>query len=200
MKDQLTKIIKVLNLAERLKFELRHSWLSNGRRESVAEHSWRLSLMVVLIAPYLERTVDVEKCLKMSIVHDLVEAEVGDIPVFEIDHCKDRQQQKFADEHAAMQRIKEQLADATGTELYDLWVEFEERQSYEAKFVAALDKLECKLQHNEADLSTWNDIEKSMDFDWCGPHYDFDSTISLLRDMLRQQGIEKVLVKEQVVA
>ncbi|MCS4224707.1 HD domain-containing protein [Sphingobacterium sp. BIGb0165] len=49
--EQLSAIMDVLKLAEKLKFELRHSWLSNGRQESVAEHTWRMSLMAILIEP-----------------------------------------------------------------------------------------------------------------------------------------------------
>lgn len=51
MKDTLRDVMQVIKLAEKLKYELRHSWLSNGRRESVAEHTWRLSLMAMLIEP-----------------------------------------------------------------------------------------------------------------------------------------------------
>src|SRR6056297_1491823 len=83
LQSELTKVLKLLNLAEKLKFELRHSWLSNGRQESVAEHSWRLALMVVLLAPHLGEPVNMEKALKMALIHDLVEAEAGDVPVFD---------------------------------------------------------------------------------------------------------------------
>lgn len=53
----LNGVLEVLKLSEKLKFELRHSWLSNGRQESVAEHTWRMSLMAVLLEPYLEHTI-----------------------------------------------------------------------------------------------------------------------------------------------
>lgn len=76
-------ILQVIALAEKLKYEMRHSWLSNGRQESVAEHTWRMSLMAVLVQPYLDKTVQMEKLLKMVIIHDLVEAEAGDIPAFD---------------------------------------------------------------------------------------------------------------------
>jgi len=55
MKAQLQSILKVLKLAERLKFELRHSYTSSGRQESVAEHTWRMALMAVLIEPLLSQ-------------------------------------------------------------------------------------------------------------------------------------------------
>src|SRR5678815_1440443 len=79
MEKEITSILKVLELAERLKFELRHSYTSSGRQESVAEHTWRMSLMAVLIEPLLTQKIDTVRLLKMIIVHDLVEAEATDI-------------------------------------------------------------------------------------------------------------------------
>src|SRR5258705_3693395 len=78
MERQIASILKVLTLAERLKFELRHSYTSSGRQESVAEHTWRMSLMAVLIEPLLKQKVDTARLLKMIILHDLVEAEARD--------------------------------------------------------------------------------------------------------------------------
>ncbi len=69
--SQLTAILEVLKLAERLKFELRHSYTSDGRQESVAEHTWRMSLMALLLEPYLEQRVNTGKLLKMIVIHDL---------------------------------------------------------------------------------------------------------------------------------
>jgi putative hydrolases of HD superfamily len=61
---------------------MRNSWLSNGRQESVAEHTWRVTLMAILIEFYLKQKVDTSKLLKMITIHELVEAEAGDIPAF----------------------------------------------------------------------------------------------------------------------
>ncbi len=57
MSEALKQIYWAIKLGEKLKYELRHSWLSNGRQESVAEHTWRLSLMAMLIEPYLEENI-----------------------------------------------------------------------------------------------------------------------------------------------
>lgn len=64
MDSQITSILNVLALAERLKFELRHSYTSSGRQESVAEHTWRMSLMAVLIEPLLKQKVDTARFTK----------------------------------------------------------------------------------------------------------------------------------------
>jgi putative hydrolase of HD superfamily len=84
MEKQITSILKILEIAERLKFELRHSYTSSGRQESVAEHTWRMSLMAVLIEPLLTQEIDTARLLKMIILHDLVEAEASDVSALDV--------------------------------------------------------------------------------------------------------------------
>lgn len=157
----LQRILEVLHWSENLKNITRHSWLSSGRQESVAEHSWRLGFMALLLAPYYERSLDLTRCLKLALVHDLAEAETGDIPAFYV-HDK---QQKLALEEAAIRKIANLLNDTTGQELVELWHEYNQCQTDEAKFIKALDKLEVFIQHNEASLSTWLPNEKQMVFE-----------------------------------
>lgn len=83
MKAEAKKILEFLHIAENLKKLIRHSWLSDGRQESVAEHTWRMSLMFLLVEPHLGIKVDTQKTLEMIIIHDIIEALVGDIPAFE---------------------------------------------------------------------------------------------------------------------
>ena len=64
------KEMNFLHLADRLKKEMRHCWNTDGRRESVAEHSWRLPLMVFRYADRLDQPVNISKCLKMALIHD----------------------------------------------------------------------------------------------------------------------------------
>lgn len=158
MKD-VRPILEFLAFSERLKLELRHSWLSDGRRESVAEHCWQMALMAVLMHGKLERPVDIAHTLKMILVHDLAEAEAGDIPVFEI---SDRKRAKAEMERAGMETIRAMLTDAVGAEVVALWEEFEARQTPEARFAGALDHLEVQVQHNLADLSTWEEVEYGL--------------------------------------
>src|SRR5215469_6779638 len=86
-------ILGFLRVAERLKCELRHSWLSTGRRESVAEHTWQMALMALLTYRHLEHPVAIERVLKTVLIHDLVEAEVGDVPFFETGSAKERKRE-----------------------------------------------------------------------------------------------------------
>ncbi|WP_142309204.1 HD domain-containing protein [Bacillus pseudomycoides] len=185
-------ILKVIALAEKLKYEMRHSWLSNGRQESVAEHTWRMSLMAVLVQPYLDKEVNMEKLLKMVIIHDLVEAEAGDIPAFDTMNSEQLQLQKQENEQKAILNIKHTLEGPLGDELYNLWIEFEAKETYEAKVANALDKLEVKIQHNEADIDTWIPIEHKMTFQ-VAKHTDFDSCLSKLQKIIEQEGEKKLI-------
>jgi len=96
-------ILKLLELCERLKFELRHSWLSNGRRESVAEPAWQMALMAMVLHRHLEHQVDLERSPKMVLIHDLVEVVAGDIPFFE---TGSRQEAKASREREAIETIR----------------------------------------------------------------------------------------------
>jgi len=153
------KVLGFLPLAERLKRELRHSWLSDGRRESVAEHTWFMALMALLTYRRLEEPVSLDRVLSMAIVHDLAEVEVGDIPYFE---ASDRKARKAEPELVAIDRIAATLPAPEGAVVRELWLEFEEGQTPESKFVRALDHLEVQVQHNLADISTWEPVEHAL--------------------------------------
>lgn len=190
MKEQLRQVLEVLTLAEKLKYELRHSWLSNGRQESVAEHTWRMSLMVVLLEPYLDQEIDVARTLKMVIVHDLVEAEAGDIPAFEVKTLalKELKRQK---ELRAIENLREALGHGLGQHVYELWHEFEDKLTYEARVANALDKLELRLQHNHAALDTWLEVEQEAVFRMDN-HTWFDSCLDQLRELIEEQAVQKM--------
>lgn len=142
-------IVDVLSLAKNLKTEIRHSWLSNGRQESVAEHTWLMSVAAVLMAPHLQYSIDLGQTLKLNALYDIAEAITGDIPYFEESARKNT---KHANEAAAMETIRKMLPEASGKLLLELWREYEDCETPEAKFALALDKLEVQHQHNLAEL------------------------------------------------
>jgi len=205
MTEKLQLILKVLTLAERLKFELRHSYTSNGRQESVAEHTWRMSLMAVLIEPLLTKKVDIARLLKMIIIHDLVEAEAKDVSALDILRNPEIKILKIEREKKAIENLRASLININGQEIYDLFYEFEDKTTYESKVANALDKLEVQLQHNHADISTWEEIEYDMSF-MMDKHTEFDETISMLRQLIEENaemkmksaGINTELVKARI--
>ncbi|QXE02750.1 HD family hydrolase [Terribacillus sp. DMT04] len=192
--NTITGILNVLNLAEKLKFEMRHSWLSNGRQESVAEHTWRVGLMAVLLEPYIEEQMDMAKLLKMIMIHDLVEAEARDVPAFDTLYDADRKEQKRLAEYAAIKNIETMLDEAPGSDLRQLWLEFEAKETFEAKVANALDKLEAQLQHNEADMDTWLEVEKEMVY-LLSPHTAFHPVLEELRKAIVADAEAKLHVR-----
>ncbi len=191
MKYQISSILKVLKLAEKLKFELRHSFTSNGRQESVAEHTWRMSLMAVLIEPLLKKKVDMTKLLKMIILHDLVEAEAKDISALDVLRNPEIKLEKIENEKRAIENLRSMLQSVNGQEIYDLFYEFENKETYESKVANALDKLEVQLQHNHADFSTWEEIEYEMTY-MMDKHVQFDSTLFELKTQIEDEATKKM--------
>lgn len=203
--EQLKNVLKLIELGEKLKMEMRHSWLSNGRRESVAEHTWRVSLMAMAIEPYLPQKVNSEKILKMIIIHDLVEVYASDIPAFETMDNQEAKALKEKNELAAMEKIRDILGNPNGQQFYNIWFEYEQKESYEAKVANALDKLEAQIQHNEADIKTWLPIEHEMTF-MLDKHTNFDPVLTELKELvevegekkLQEAGIDTKAIKEKI--
>ena len=187
--DQAEEIVNVLSLAENLKTELRHSWLSNGRQESVAEHTWLMSFAAVLMAPYLEQPVDLGQTLKLITVHDIAETVTGDIPFFE-DSL--RKASKQADEAAAMEKIRTMLPPASAELLLSLWREYEDGTTPEARFARALDKLEVQHQHNLADLKTWTEQELGLVYSKMDAECAHDASLKTLLDVIRARAEVKM--------
>lgn len=205
MQRKITSVLQVLTLAERLKFELRHSFTSSGRQESVAEHTWRMSLMAVLIEPLLKQKVDMARLLKMIILHDLVEAEAKDVSALDVLRNPEIRMEKVEKEKKAIENLRAVLKDTNGQEIYDLFYEFENKETYEAKIANALDKLEVQLQHNHADFSTWEEIEYDMCY-MMTKHVEFDETLFELKNQIEDEaekkmqlgGIDTKLVRQRV--
>lgn len=154
-------LLGFIHRAEALKRELRHSWLSDGRHESVAEHTWSTCLLAMLLHSKLEQPVDLNRVIQMLVVHDLVEMYAGDVPVFEEGH---RRAAKMSTEVAAMERIAEELGPNIGRDIKELWEEFERRDTPESQFAHSIDKIEAQIQHNAADISTWLPAEQQRVF------------------------------------
>lgn len=188
---QLQAVLQTLQLAERLKFELRHSYLSSGRQESVAEHTWRMALMAVLIGPHLEQEANMEKLLKMIVIHDLIEAEAGDTSALDVLRNPALRTEKVAREQQAIENLRRVLKAPVGEEIYALWYEFEEKQTFEAKVANAIDKLEVQLQHNHAEFGTWEEIEYDMSY-MMDQHVGFDRTMQQLKDLIEEQAEHKM--------
>ena len=189
--DDITTIYSFIHQAEKLKNELRHSFTSAGRQESVAEHTWRMALMAILIGSKLDKKVNFEKLLKMIVIHDIVEIEAGDIPVPRMVGNDALQKMKRENELKAIEHIRRYFGSDTGEEIYSLWNEFEAAESYEAKVALALDKLEVQIQHNEADIATWEPVEYSLVYSR-DKYVAFDSFLAELKNIIVNESEEKM--------
>ena len=136
--------LEFLRQAEQLKDTLRSGYTSSGRTESVADHSWRLCLLVITFADLLG-DVDILKLLKICILHDLGEAVDGDIPAPEqigAASKSDKEREDFLS-------LCDSLPEAVRSEFLSIWDDYEYVRTPEAETAKALDKLETILQHNQ---------------------------------------------------
>jgi putative hydrolases of HD superfamily len=148
--SELTGLIEFLRAAESLKTVTRSAYTSAGRAESVAEHTWRLALMALLLAREFP-DVDFARLVKICLVHDLGEAVGGDIPAPEQARRRaaGASQGKAADERRDLVALLQPLPPHLQSEITELWDEYEAAQSPEARLAKALDKLETILQHTQ---------------------------------------------------
>jgi putative hydrolase of HD superfamily len=151
--DRLTAQLDFVQEADRLKGIVRHTVLTQPpRRENSAEHSWHLALMAVTLAEHAPAGTDIGKVITMLLLHDLVEIDAGDLSV----HAPaEAQAHQHAAELAAADRIFALLPADQATGLRQVWDEFEERGSAEAKFARALDRLQPMLLDVRAGGRAW---------------------------------------------
>jgi putative hydrolase of HD superfamily len=142
--DELDGVLTFLRSAERLKTITRSGWTSAGQAESVAEHTWRLCLMAMLL--YGDAAdVDLARLLKMCLIHDLGEAIGGDVPA--PTQTPDLNKSEY--ERRDLLRLIEPLPGPLQAEILELWNEYESARSREARLAKGLDKLETILQHTQ---------------------------------------------------
>ncbi|HEX2209585.1 MAG TPA: HD domain-containing protein [Longimicrobium sp.] len=141
---EIVGVLEFLRSAEKLKNTHRSAWTSGGQPESVAEHTWRLCLMALVLKDAFSG-VDFARLVKMCIIHDLGEAIGGDIPAIHQVHGQSKAGQERADLLELLQPLPERLRD----EITGLWDEYEAAASPEARLAKALDKLETIMQHNQ---------------------------------------------------
>jgi len=181
--DFLTKI-------EKLKCNTRHSWTSNGRQESVAEHSWRLAVMAMLCSDEYPN-LDINKVIKMCLIHDFGEAITGDIPAF------DKTEQHETEEDLAVTQLLSMLPDNHADELTQLFSEMNDMKTPEAKLYKALDNLEGVLSHNEAPISTWIEREYTENLTYGEKNCEWSEWTKQLRKELKNDSIKKIKIEKE---
>ncbi len=182
---QPAKLIEFLGVIEKLKCNTRHSWTSSGRRESVAEHSWRLSMFAMLcVDEYPD--LDMDKVIRMCLIHDLGEAITGDVPSFE------KTEQNEMTERDAWDTLIGMLPAPYSAEFSALYEEIEARRTPEARLYKALDNMEAVLSHNEAPIDTWVPLEYTLNLTYGEENAAWSPYTQALRQELAAQTEQKI--------
>lgn len=148
LQQQINFIIEI----DKLKQVLRQTSLINqSRKENDAEHSWHLAIMAILLSEYAAEDIDLLQVLRMVLIHDLVEIDAGDTFCYDQAALADQAQR----EQRAANRIFGLLPADQAAELRAVWEEFEARKSPEARFAAALDRLQPLLHNYYTQGGTW---------------------------------------------
>lgn len=179
------EFLEILHVAERLKDTKRHCTTSKGRPESVAEHSWRISLMAFLLKEEFPDA-DINKVVSMCLIHDLGECFTGDIPVF-----KKTEQDRIKEEQELSAWVAT-LPKGISERMSSLYREMNEQITPEAKLYKALDKLEALIQHNESPLSTWEDHEVELQRKYAWESVEFSEWIRKLREQVLRDTEDKL--------
>ena len=181
------EVLEILHVAERLKCNTRHCDTSTGRRESVAEHSWRLCLFAMLLEQEPEfRSLDTDRVLRMCLIHDLGEAFTGDIPAFSKSAQDEGREQALYEDWIA------QFPPANRAQFQALLAEMTALATPEAKLDKALDKLEAVIQHNEASLDSWLPLEYDLQRTYGQEAVEFSPYLRALKAEIDRWTEEKI--------
>ncbi len=179
------RLLDVLSIAECLKDTTRHCYTSKGRHESVAEHCWMTTLMAFFMRDEFPEA-DMDKVIKMCIIHDLGEAFTGDIPAFHKTKTDEKMEEELLFDWVG------KLPSPYAEEMLALYEEMAERKTLEAKIYKAIDGLEAVIQHNRSDLSTWIPEEYELNQTYANNKVAFSEYLTALRQLAREDTIKKL--------
>jgi putative hydrolase of HD superfamily len=151
--ERLRQQILFLKEIDDLKQILRQTVLVKDRRqENDAEHSWHLAMLAVVLSEYSnDSSIDLLRTVKMTLIHDIIEIDAGDTFCY----SKHDKQEKTEREREAAHRIFSLLPERQAQEYIDLWEEFEAMNTPEAKFAAAVDRLQPLLLNFYSEGHAW---------------------------------------------
>ena len=156
------------------------------RRESVAEHSWRIALMAMLLRGEAEfADVDLDKVVRMCLIHDLGESFTGDIPAFL------KSDEDAGEETDIFKRWIGHFPEPQRGEWLSLLAEMEALETQEARIYKAFDKVEALIAHNESDLSTWLPLEYDLQLTYGQENMKFSPFFQELRNCVDQWTAQK---------
>lgn len=156
MSDTLEAQFAFLNEADRLKSVLRATTLVDGSRpENSGEHSWHLALYAMVLADHAAPEVNVDRVIRMLILHDLVEIDVGDVPIHSANGQAHASADTVAAEQKAADRIFGLLPEPQASAFHALWDEFEAAETPDAVFAKSLDRVQPVMANLMSGGGTW---------------------------------------------
>jgi putative hydrolase of HD superfamily len=156
VEDRIAAQMAFLQEADRLKSVLRATTLADGsRRENSGEHSWHLALYAMVLADQAAPGVSLDRVIRMLLLHDLVEIDVGDVPIHSANGAAHGSAEVLAREQAAAERIFGLLPTDQAVEFRALWEEFEAAETPDAVFAKSLDRVQPVMQNLASGGGTW---------------------------------------------
>ncbi|MDR1026860.1 MAG: HD domain-containing protein [Rickettsiales bacterium] len=146
MEAEAKQIYDFMGVVERLALVPRDLVRGDGRNDSDTDHITKLCFLLMMILPYIKQPVDAGRVLEMALAHDLVEAEVGDTPRLQSENQAEVKARKKELELSAIEKYRDMLPRPIGKKIYDLFMEYEARETLEAKLVKAMDRFEGDMQ------------------------------------------------------
>ena len=179
------ELLNVMKTAEKLKDTTRHCYTSGGRHESVAEHSWMAALMAFFLRDEFPEA-DMDKVIRMCLIHDLGEAFTGDIPCFDKNAAHEEKEEDLLNQWV------QSLPQPYRQEMQNLYTEMDALLTLEAKIYKAIDNLEAVIQHNLSDISTWIPLEYELNQTYGMEKVAFSPYLRELRLLAKEDTIEKI--------
>ena len=156
-----------------------------GDADSLYLLFFTLAMLAMLLRDALPE-VDMDKVLRMCLIHDLGECFTGDIPAF------DKTAQDESTEEALLYQWVASLPSPCREEMRALYDEMAALETQEAQIYKALDKLEAVISHNESDISTWEDHEYDLQLTYGEQNVAFSPYLTALRQAVRQESLDKI--------
>lgn len=155
-KEELSQLFRFFLEIDKEKFIERQTYLTDGiRKENDAEHAWHMAIMTILLAGYSNEEIDVLKTVTMLLIHDIVEIDAGDTYAYD-EEAKKTQRER---EVKAADRIFGMLPKKQGEYLRELWEEFEEQKTPEARFARTMDNVQPIMLNAATDGKAWEEHE-----------------------------------------
>lgn len=191
MKKQLEFALEI----DKVKNVFRQTHLSNnGRNENDAEHSWHMAIMAYLLKEYANEKVDIAKVMMMCLIHDIVEIYAGDTYAYDLEGLKSQKNR----EDAAKQRIFSILPKEQAKEFIDLFDEFEEYETAEARFAHAMDNIQPLILNNSNNGGDWREhnvtveqIYKRQSKTKLGSDRLFEVTDAIIKDNIQKGNLKE---------